>query len=183
MPTTSFTHPAPSAAPDALPIARGVLRAARGLNVAYGIAVLGLLLASFAIEDTLMTALGVKPAIDRSRMVMGMRLVAVVGLLAVPLTHRVLNRLLAIVATVRVGDPFVRANARRLRDTAWAVLGLEVLHLLVGAIAARTASSVQSLDIDWSFSFTPSIAVLLLFVLAQVFDVGARMRTDLEGTV
>ena len=41
----------------------------------------------------------------------------------------------------------------------------------------------QQLDINWSFSFTPWLAVLLLFVLAQVFDRGARMRADLEGTV
>lgn len=39
------------------------------------------------------------------------------------------------------------------------------------------------IDIDWTFSFTPWIAVLLLFVLARVFAHGARMREDLEGTV
>ena len=58
-----------------------------------------------------------------------------------------------------------------------------LLHLLVGAIAAGSASSPQPLDIDRSFSVTPWIAVLLLFVLARVFDHGARMRADLEGTV
>jgi hypothetical protein len=36
---------------------------------------------------------------------------------------------------------------------------------------------------DWSFSVTPWLAVLLLFVLAQVFGDGARMRDDLTGTV
>lgn len=39
------------------------------------------------------------------------------------------------------------------------------------------------IDIDWTFSFTPWIAVLLLFVLARVFAHGAQMREDLEGTV
>ena len=63
------------------------------------------------------------------------------------------------------------------------MLGLELLHLVIGAIAAQSASSVQPLDINWSFSITPWIAVLLLFVLARVFDHGARMRADLEGTV
>ena len=36
---------------------------------------------------------------------------------------------------------------------------------------------------DWSFSLTPWLAVVLLFVLARVFDEGTRMRDDLEGTV
>jgi len=38
-------------------------------------------------------------------------------------------------------------------------------------------------DMGDGFSFTPWLAVLLLFVLAGVFAQGARMRTDLEGTV
>jgi hypothetical protein len=36
---------------------------------------------------------------------------------------------------------------------------------------------------NWTFSVTRWIAVLLLFVLARVFEQGARMREDLEGTV
>lgn len=60
---------------------------------------------------------------------------------------------------------------------------LELLHLAIGAIAAGASSQSQPLDIGWSFSPTRWIAVLLLFVLARVFDHGARMRADLEGTV
>jgi hypothetical protein len=33
------------------------------------------------------------------------------------------------------------------------------------------------------FTFTPWLAVLMLFVLSGVFAQGARMRADLEGTV
>jgi hypothetical protein len=39
------------------------------------------------------------------------------------------------------------------------------------------------LELDWSFSFAPWLAVLLLFVLARVFEHGAWMRAELEGTV
>jgi hypothetical protein len=76
------------------------------------------------------------------------------------------------------GDPFVLANAERLRACAWAVLGLEGLHLGVGAIY-----STMPFKLGWSFSPTGLLAVLLLFVLAQVFAQGAAMRDDLEGTV
>ena len=107
----------------------------------------------------------------------------VVGILAVPVTHVVLARLLAIVHTVTTRNPFVAENAERLRTIAWAVLGLELLHLSVGAIGAVLSRSTQSIDLDWNFSVTRWLAVLLLFVLATVFEHGAAMRDDLEGTV
>ena len=47
----------------------------------------------------------------------------------------------------------------------------------------RMGCEALGIHIDWSFSFTPWVAVLLLFVLARVFEHGARMRADLEGTV
>jgi cation transport ATPase len=127
--------------------------------------------------------LGVKPAVDREVMVRGMRLVAFVGILAVPLVQVILTRLLSIVDSVRAGDPFIIENARRLKTIAATLLGMQLLHVVIGIIAARTRSEVQQLDINWSFSITPWIAVLLLFVLARVFEHGARMRADLEGTV
>ena len=46
---------------------------------------------------------------------MALRAVAVLGLAVVPLNDFVLKRLLAIVETVRAGDPFVAASASRLR--------------------------------------------------------------------
>lgn len=168
---------------NALRASRGVLRVLVVLNVVYGFVIAGLLLFSFVSEDALMGALGVKPAPDRAAMVLGMRLIAFVGLLAVPLTQVMLKRLLSIVETVRAGDPFILENAQRLQTIATTLLGIQLLSVVIGAIAARTKSEVQQLDIDWSFSITPWIAVLLLFVLARVFEHGARMRADLEGTV
>jgi hypothetical protein len=87
------------------------------------------------------------------------------------------------VETVRDGDPFVLDNAARLQSIAWWLLVAELLHLLVGGLAKLGSTPAQPLDIDWTFSFTPWIAVLLLFVLARVFEHGARMREDIAGTV
>ena len=112
-----------------------------------------------------------------------MRLVAAIGLAGVPVVHVVLTRLLAIVDTVRDGNPFVMANAARLQRIAWAGLILELMHLAVAAIAAAVSTAAAPLDISWRFSLTPWLAVLLLFVLARVFEQGARMREELEGTV
>jgi hypothetical protein len=167
----------------ALPAARRLLTALLYVNWVYGLGILGLLLASLVAPGLVFEALGVRPAGARDSLEFGMRLIMVIGIAAVPLAYVILSRLRAIVDTVREGDPFVAANARRLQTIAWAYLGLELLHLGVGVVAASAGSSAQPLDVNWRFSVTPWVAVLLLFVLARVFDHGARMRADLEGTV
>jgi hypothetical protein len=169
--------------PDALPVSRSVLRLLIKLNILLAFLILALLIGSLVAEGWFMTALGVGPAGNNSKVFFGMRLIMVIGIAAVPVTHIVLTRLLAIVETVGVGDPFVSENAERLETIAWSVLGLELLHLAVGAISAGINAAGQKLDIDWNFSVTRWLAVLLCFVLARVFETGARMREDLEGTV
>ena len=160
-----------------------VLRGLIVLNWIAGVLILALLVASVVAEDAVMGALGAGPAVGNAERIAGMRQIAVLGIVAVLVAHVVLSRLLGIVGTVRDGDPFVAENAARLRTIAWSVLGLEVLHLLVGLAAALANSETAPLDIDWSFSLTRWLTVLLLFVLAQVFEEGARMREELEGTV
>jgi hypothetical protein len=112
-----------------------------------------------------------------------MRGIMVVGIAGAFVAHRILTGLLQIVESVRAGDPFILDNAARLQAIAWWLLVAELLHIVVGALARLASTPAQRIDIDWTFSFTPWIAVLLLFVLARVFAHGARMREDLEGTV
>lgn len=173
----------PNSYPDALAVSRKVLRLLVKLNLLMGFAILALLIASLVAPDFVMEALGARPTADNPALPLGMRLIMVIGICAVPVTHIVLTRLLTIVETVSLGDPFVSENAARLQTIAWAVLTLELLHLAVGAIAASASTEAQPLDLDWNFSVTRWLAVLLLFVLSRVFDHGARMRADLEGTV
>jgi hypothetical protein len=169
--------------PDALAVSRRVLRWLIKLNVLFGLLILALLIASLVAEVPVMTALGVKLTDGSSTLIFGMRLIMVIGILSIPLAHVVLARLLEIVETVRLGDPFVVENAARLETIAWVVLGMELLHFAVGAVAAGVSTEAHPLDIDWNFSFTRWLAVLLCFVLARVFERGTRMREELEGTV
>jgi hypothetical protein len=169
--------------PDALALSRKVLRAVITLNLLMGFLILGLLIASLVAEGPVMGALGARPATSGSMLFLGMRLIMVIGICAVPIAHFVLTRLLTIVDTVSVGNPFVTANATRLQAIAWAILALELMHLVVGAVAATTSSRAEPLNIGWGFSITRWLAVLLLFVLARVFEQGARMREELEATV
>jgi hypothetical protein len=168
---------------SSLTVSDRVLRMLIVVNWVYGALILALLTASLLAEEWVMGALGARPAAGNADRIAGMRQIAVLGILAVPLAHIVLTQLLRIVRSVRVGDPFVSENAARLRTIAWSVLGLELLHLVVGVAAARASSETAPLDIDWSFSLTPWLAVLLLFVLARVFEQGARMREELAGTI
>jgi hypothetical protein len=167
--------------PSALSTAATVVRTLIVLNLVLGLGILALFVASLIARDAVFAALGAD--VTNARLIDGGRLIMVIGIGSAPLAHILLTRLLAIVQTVRFGDPFVSGNAARLQTTAWALLGLELLHLAVGAIAAAASSKAQPLDIDWHFSITGWLAVLLLFVLARVFEHGTRMRDDLEGTV
>jgi len=169
--------------PGALRISHRVLRLLIKLNLLMGILILALLVASLVAEGPVMRALGVGAAVGNVALILGMRLIMVFGIGAVAITHTVLGRLLAIVETVTVGDPFVIQNAVRLQKIAWAVLALEVLHLVIVTVAANVSTPKAPLDIGWDFSVTRWLAVLLLFVLARVFETGARMREELEGTV
>lgn len=102
----------------------------------------------------------------------------------------VLYLLLRIVRTLRAGDPFVAANARRLT-----VMGFLVA---VGGIvlqAVRTAAEMAVIERvdrlapgvvggrEFELSFLPVAAGLLLVGLAEVFRQGARLREDVEGLV
>jgi hypothetical protein len=146
-----------------------------------GVLILALLIASLVSEAWVMKALGAGQG--NSTLFLGMRLIMLLGIGAVPVVHFVLTRLLAIVETVRVGDPFVVSNAARLQGIAWAVLALELIHFAVGIVATSISTGAVPVNISWGFSLTRWLAVLLLFVLARVFEQGARMREDLEGTV
>jgi hypothetical protein len=168
---------------NALALSRRVLRVLITLNLLMGFLILALLIASLVAEEWVMGALGAPATDSNGPLILGMRLVMVIGVLAAPVTNVALTRLLAIVSTVSLGDPFVAENATRLQQIAWAVLGLELLHLCVGIVEASVSSGAAPLDLDWNFSLTPWLAVLLLFVLARVFDHGTRMREELEGTV
>lgn len=162
---------------------RQVLRVLKVLNWIYGGAILALLITSFAEPEWFFRAIGVKAGGDAGTVAGAMRAMAALGIATIPINVAILDRLLAMVDTVRAGDPFVIGNAARLRQVAWCVLGLEVIHLAIGAIIRMLRATAQHIDMDWSFSLTPLIAVLLIFVLANVFEQGARMRADLEGTV
>jgi hypothetical protein len=166
----------------ALPIAYILLRILIVVNWLGGVAILALLVI-IPHRQWIMSSFGLSPSPEAERLVMGLRAIAVLGLASIPLNHAVLKRLLAIVETVRGGDPFVAANASRLQGIAWALLALNLLSIVIGAIAKTVSTPAHPLHINAGFSINGWLAVLLTFLLARVFAEGALMREDLEGTV
>ena len=166
----------------ALPFAHVVLRMLIVLNWLYGAAIATLLVA-MPTRRWIMSALDLSPGPEAEQVIFGLRTIAVLGIVAVPLNDLVLRRLLAIVGTVRAGDPFVAANASRLQSIAWALLGVQLLSLVIGAIAKAISTPAHPVHLQAGFSINGWLAVLLTFLLARVFAEGALMREDLAGTV
>jgi DUF2975 family protein len=172
--------PAPSSA--ALPIAHLVLRILIVVNWLMGLAILALLVV-MPNQQWIMAAFKIAPSPDAERLILGLRVIAVLGLVAIPLHYAVLKKLLAIVLTVRAGDPFVAANANRLQTIAWSLLALQLLSVVIGAIGRTVSSPAHPVHLDAGFSVSGWLAVILTFLLARVFALGTLMREDLEGTV
>ena len=167
----------------ALPIAYAVLRVLIALNWAYLAVLVAILGASLANEQWTFRALGV-PVSDQGRaLVTGMRAIAALGIATVPLNLMLLKRLLAMVHTVRAGDPFVADNAYRMNTIAWVLLGLQIIGLIIWWIGKAISTPAHPLHLDAGFSPAGWLAVVMTFVLARVFAEGTLMREDLEGTV
>jgi Protein of unknown function (DUF2975) len=168
---------------SALPIAWITLRILIILNWLGGAAVLALLTATIVAEQWTFAALGITPATGIPAVIMGLRAVAALGLVAVPLNHIVLSRLAAMIVTVRRGDPFVASNAARLRAIAWTLVALQLISIVIGGIGKAISTPALPVHLDAGFSTSGWLAVLLTFILARVFAEGAAMRDELEGTV
>ena len=166
----------------ALPIAHVVLRILIVLNWVMAALILTLLLI-MPNEQWIMSAFKLSPSLEAAQIVWGLRSVAILGLVAVPLNYGILKRLLAMVETVRAGDPFVATNAQRLQAIAWMLLTVQILSIVIGAIGKSISTPAHPVNLNAGFSTNGWLAVILTFILARVFAEGARMRDDLEGTV
>ena len=179
---SSPTMSSPTSSSAALPIAYVMLRILVVVNWLGGAAILALLVV-MPNEQWIMAAFKLSPSPEAERLVMGLRAVAALGLATIPLNYVVLKRLLAIVGTVREGDPFVAANASRLQTIAWSLLALQLFSIVIGAIGKAVSTPAHPVHLDAGFSINGWLAVLLTFLLARVFAEGTLMREDLKGTV
>src|SRR5262244_678666 len=141
----------PASSSAAPPIAYVVLRILIVVNWLMGAAILALLVV-MPNEQWIIAAFKLSPSPDTERLIMGLRAIAVLGLVGIPLNYAVLKRLLAIVLTVRAGDPFVATNAYRLQAIAWTLLALQLLSLVIGAIGNAISTPAHPVHLNAGFS-------------------------------
>lgn len=167
----------------ALPIAFVFLHILIVLNWIFGGCIVALLGYTSVNGPWTLRALGVAASGDAQQVLWGMRGIATLGLVAIPINFAMLRRLKAMVVTVRRGQPFVAENAYRLQAIAWLLLALQVLSLIIGVIGKAISTPEHNFHLDAGFSISGWLAVLMTFILARVFVVGTLMREDLDGTV
>ena len=93
----------------------------------------------------------------------------------------ILNRLRRVFETLTQGDPFRPENVGRLRIIGLSLIGLEVIGWLVRM--ATLWLIPERAHFSLSVSFSGWFAILSVFVLAEVFREGARLRSDAELTI
>lgn len=90
--------------------------------------------------------------------------------------------------SVREGDPFTAANVRRLRAIGFVlIIGLPLStyigeQLEMWLARSSTVGEIGHFVVTSNIEDVPVIG-LLVFVLAEVFAHGVRLREDVEGTV
>lgn len=165
----------------ALGVSRILLRIWRVLNLLVAAGAVACLALSFVFEPVVRQYYLDRPPHDPAVIIPVLRIWIVVGLPMFLAIHVMVSRLLDMVATVRAGDPFVPVNAARIKTIAWCLLGIQLFDLACGVFAGILNNA--GARIDWSPALSGWVAVALLFVLARVFEEGARIRADLEAMV
>lgn len=95
----------------------------------------------------------------------------------------ILTHLRKIFRTLTIGDPFQPDNVRRLRQIGL-ILAIVTggVWLVQGLVAARLAPGIMDPQ-GVGELLTPVFSVLVVFVLAEVFREGARLRRESELTI
>ncbi len=94
----------------------------------------------------------------------------------------IVNRLRRVFQTLTAGDPFEPGNVTRLRHIGFALAALEVITYCV-RIVSNWAFKDEVESIRYTPNLTAWFAVLVVFVLAEVFREGARLRREAELTI
>jgi hypothetical protein len=123
------------------------------------------------------------PGLDPVTLVPQLLSVFALGILALGLIWTIMRKLLAIIASVEDGNPFIHANALRLKAIGWTMVGLQIVGVPLAIAAGEVADRFGESDTGLDISLNGILAILLVFILAGIFERGAEMREELEGTV
>lgn len=166
----------------ALGASRTLLKIWRVVNLLSAAAFVLAVIVSFLFEPAFRDYFERRAELDPDVVLPILRLWVVSALPVFAAVHIMVSRLLEMIETVRAGDPFLPGNAVRIRTIAWCLLAVQLFDLICGIFIGILTRAGADLG-DWDPSLSGWVAVLLLFVLARVFEEGARIRADLEAVV
>ena len=123
------------------------------------------------------------PAMNVSELMPLLLAVFALGIVVLGLIWTMMRKLLAIIASVEIGNPFILANALRLKAIGWIMVALQLIGIPMAILAGNAADMFGESDTGLDISLNGILAILLVFILAGIFERGAEMREELEGTV
>jgi len=94
----------------------------------------------------------------------------------------VVRQLRSVFMTLTAGDPFHPGNVNRLRLIGAGLAAMEASNILIPLLADLVIPGQVERESDGS-NFTTWLSVLVVFVLAEVFREGARLRREAELTI
>lgn len=94
----------------------------------------------------------------------------------------IIERVRRIFMTLTAGDPFHPDNVARLRSIGFALAALELINYVTNLVSGWVFRD-QFKSVHFPFNPTAWFAVLVVFVLAEVFREGARLRREAELTI
>jgi hypothetical protein len=159
----------------------------RALRVVSVLAIIGLIaVGGLMLLTVSMAALGSQSPMARGLVVSGPGLL--LAAISLGVVYIIAVQLRAVFETLRDRDPFKPENARRLRVVALALAVLELARYFTsGAVAllVRIFGQPQTEVVDSNLVVDLGAwgAVLIIWVLSEVFREGARMRADQELTI
>jgi len=115
-------------------------------------------------------------------------LAVLAGIVLLALAILIFHALRQIIGSAIGGDPFITRNADRLARIGWllvAIYGVQfAMATAMGMMVPATLKDHLKFD-GFGMDFSPLglLAILLVFVLAQIFRHGSEMRAELEATV
>jgi hypothetical protein len=124
-----------------------------------------------------------QPDVDVSTLLPQLLFVFAFAVMTLGLIWTIMRKLLVIIATVETGDPFVHANAVRLKAIGWMMIALQIVGIPLAIAAGEVADQFGDSDTGLDMGIGGVLGILLVFILAGIFERGAEMREELEGTV
>ena len=114
----------------------------------------------------------------------GQLFVAMIGIavFAVGIAY-VCSQLRRILSTLAEGDPFVPENGPRLTRIAIAIAAIEIVRTVATLVAAALIDLGENFRLEINVNLAVWGAVIVMFVLAQVFREGTRLREEEKMTI